>query len=75
MENYTGIIFYRLIKNVDGAKASDKILKYETVYAFSKDWELESIENYITNDLALIASGGYSLKNIEVEYIFIEKKK
>lgn len=47
----------------------DKVFTYEDTYTFDSYWEYDDAVEYIKNDLALIAGGGYNAKHIyDVEY-------
>lgn len=44
--------------------SENKIFAFEDVYTFNDCYDFDDVENYIKNDLSLVAGGGYDSKHI-----------
>lgn len=64
-----GTIYYMVDKShpdYQYIKNPDAVQKFSDTYTIDKDkfWSMENVEQYIKNDLALVAGGGYNTEHI-----------
>lgn len=76
---YRGTISYRITEDHPDRKYFKgditKRLTYSDVYTFKEDVPKEAIVNYIKNDLALVAGGGYNTDHIRDIHFTIKEEK
>lgn len=76
MSKFKAIIKYKVKKthpDIKYIKNPEEVLSFEDVYSFNQNYSEEDVENYIKNDLSLVASGGYDDKHINILDFVIEK--